>query len=56
VISNNIKAGSIDFLRFLPKVELHRHLVGSVRIKTLLDIATKYGVNLPSTDFKKLKS
>jgi len=55
VISNNIKAGSIDFLQFLPKVELHRHLVGSVRIKTLLDIATKYGVNLPSNNLKKLK-
>jgi adenosine deaminase len=33
-------------LRALPKVELHRHLDGSVRISTMLDIARKNGLDL----------
>lgn len=31
----------------LPKVELHRHLEGSLRLSTMLDIATKHGVTVP---------
>jgi adenosine deaminase len=33
--------------RALPKVELHRHLEGSLRIETLLEIARKHGIELP---------
>jgi adenosine deaminase len=33
-------------LRALPKVELHRHLDGSVRIATMLDIARRHGLDL----------
>ena len=33
-------------LRALPKVELHRHLDGSIRIATLLDIARRHGLDL----------
>ena len=39
---------SIDFLRELPKTDLHVHLDGSLRISTLIDLATEYGVKLPS--------
>ncbi|MCC6260111.1 MAG: adenosine deaminase [Anaerolineales bacterium] len=31
----------------LPKVELHRHLEGSLRLATMLDIARKHGVTIP---------
>ncbi|MCA2003038.1 MAG: adenosine deaminase [Chloroflexi bacterium] len=31
----------------LPKVELHRHLEGSLRLTTMLDIARKHGVTVP---------
>ncbi|MBI5351800.1 MAG: adenosine deaminase [Chloroflexi bacterium] len=31
----------------LPKVELHRHLEGSLRLTTMLDIAQKHGVTVP---------
>lgn len=33
--------------RALPKVELHRHLEGSVRLATVLDEARRHGVRLP---------
>lgn len=33
----------------LPKVELHRHLEGAVRLTTLLDVAAEYGVTLPES-------
>ncbi len=31
----------------LPKVELHRHLEGSLRLSTMLDVARKHGVTVP---------
>lgn len=31
----------------LPKVDLHRHLEGSLRLSTMLDIARKHGVTVP---------
>ncbi len=31
----------------LPKVELHRHLEGSLRLSTMLDIARQHGVTVP---------
>ncbi len=33
----------------LPKVELHRHLEGAVRLTTLLGVAAEYGVTLPES-------
>jgi adenosine deaminase len=35
----------------LPKVELHRHLEGSLRLTTMLDIASKHGVTVPVNMF-----
>ena len=44
-----------DFIRELPKTELHCHLDGSLRIETMLDLATKDKVILPTTDKNALK-
>lgn len=39
-----------DAIAVLPKVELHRHLEGSLRLATLVDIAQEYGMAMNSTD------
>ena len=36
-----------EFLHRLPKVELHCHLIGSMRPETGADLARKHGVELP---------
>jgi adenosine deaminase len=36
-----------EFLHRLPKVELHCHLIGSMRPETAADLARKHGVQLP---------
>ncbi|GAP13897.1 adenosine deaminase [Longilinea arvoryzae] len=38
-----------DFYDQLPKVELHRHLEGALRVDTLVEIARKQNLALPST-------
>jgi len=40
----------IDFYRSLPKVDLHRHLEGSLRLGTLLEIGRDHGLSLPNTE------
>lgn len=39
---------SLNTFRALPKVELHRHLEGSLRLDTMLDIATQHGITIPA--------
>ncbi len=40
----------------LPKIDLHRHLEGSLRLETLSDLARAHGIgDLPSTDAEKLR-
>ena len=39
---------SLNSFRALPKVELHRHLEGSLRLDTMLDIATQHGITIPA--------
>jgi adenosine deaminase len=43
-----------DFLRAVPKVELHCHLEGTVRASTFADQAKKHGIPLPTDDVDKL--
>jgi adenosine deaminase len=43
-----------EFLRRVPKAELHCHFEGTVRPRTFADLAAKHGVELPTTDADKL--
>ncbi len=45
---------TLDVLRKLPKTELHCHLDGSVRPKTVLELAKEQKVKLPTTHLGKL--
>lgn len=42
-------------LQALPKVDLHRHLEGSLRLETLAGIAREHGVDLPSYNLDELR-
>lgn len=42
-------------LHVLPKVDLHRHLEGSLRLQTLAEIAQEHGIDLPSYDIEYLR-
>src|ERR1700690_3611958 len=39
---------SLNRYRALPKVELHRHLEGTLRLDTMIDIAQKHGITVPA--------
>ncbi len=39
----------------MPKIDLHRHLEGSLRLSTLLEIAQKYKLDLPAEDIEALR-
>jgi adenosine deaminase len=43
-----------EFLRSIPKTELHCHIEGSVRAATFADQAKKHGISLPTDDVDKL--
>ena len=45
----------LNFYYSLPKVELHRHLEGSLRVSTMLDIAYANGISLPKSKFELSK-
>lgn len=38
-----------EFYQLLPKVELHRHLEGSLRLETLIEVARSHGINIMGT-------
>lgn len=44
-----------DFIRKMPKVELHVHLEGAVRPETLLKLAHKYNIALPANTVEGLQ-
>jgi adenosine deaminase len=39
----------LNLYKTLPKVELHRHLEGSLRLQTMLDVANAHGITLPDS-------
>ncbi len=44
-----------EFIRAIPKTDLHVHLDGSLRIPTLIELADQDGIPLPATDEAGLK-
>jgi len=44
-----------DFIRAMPKVELHVHLTGAVEAETLLKLARKHGITLPANTVEGLR-
>jgi adenosine deaminase len=46
--------GLRDALVALPKVELHCHLEGTLRPRTLVELANRNGVRLPTSDLEEL--
>jgi len=38
---------SLHAYRALPKVDLHRHLEGSLRLETMIEIADQHGITVP---------
>src|SRR5262245_32530460 len=46
---------TLEFMEKLPKTDLHCHLDGSLRLRTILDLAEKQKVKLPARDEDGLK-
>ena len=47
---------SKDLIQKIPKAELHCHLDGSLRIETIIDLAKKNNIKIPSFNFEDLKN
>ncbi|KYQ91505.1 adenosine deaminase [Tieghemostelium lacteum] len=45
---------TVDIIKKLPKCDLHRHLDGSIRISTILELAKEQNVTLPTDEYEKL--
>ena len=39
----------------LPLIDLHRHLDGSIRLETILELGKKHGIPLPASDIESLR-
>lgn len=46
---------SLDFIREMPKADLHLHLDGSLRMSSLIDMAKKMNISLPADTVEGLK-
>jgi adenosine deaminase len=44
-----VSTGKLNYYRSLPKVDLHRHLEGSLRLDTIIDIARQHGITIPAS-------
>ncbi|MCJ8741884.1 hypothetical protein PDJAM_G00075910 [Pangasius djambal] len=51
---NGVNGGKATFDK--PKVELHVHLDGAIRIETILDVAERRGITLPATTVSEMTS
>ncbi|MDD4573732.1 MAG: adenosine deaminase [Sphaerochaeta sp.] len=45
-----------EIIQQIPKVELHDHLDGGLRITTIIELAKEHGISLPSDDEQELKA
>lgn len=45
-----------EFIKSLPKAELHCHLDGSMRVETIVEMATEQGVKLPKENMDELRA
>jgi len=43
---------SLNSYRIIPKVELHRHLEGSLRLDTMIEVAQQHGMTVPADVFR----
>ena len=43
-----------EYLRSLPKVELHCHVEGTLRPDTVVDLARRHDITLPTTDVERI--
>jgi adenosine deaminase len=50
VKNHRLPTQPIEFYRSLPKVDLHRHLEGSLRFNTLHEVGHNHGIDLPNTN------
>jgi adenosine deaminase len=39
----------------MPKIELHRHLEGTLRLETMVDIALEHGIEMPEYDIENIR-
>ena len=46
-MSTDRVTASLHAYRTLPKVDLHRHLEGSLRLETMLEVANQHGITIP---------
>ncbi|MBE2220170.1 MAG: adenosine deaminase [Anaerolineae bacterium] len=46
---------TVEQLQAMPKIDLHRHLEGSLRLPTLIEIARDFGLDLPAGDVDSLR-
>ncbi len=46
--TDNRPTATLTNYRALPKVELHRHLEGTLRLETMLDVARMHGITIPA--------
>lgn len=49
-----VSTGQLSLFRAIPKIELHRHLEGSLRLSTLLDLAREHSLTIPEAHFSSL--
>lgn len=55
-MSKNPRQQPKIFYQSIPKVELHRHLEGSLRFDTMIEIARDFDLDVPYRDTEKLRS